>query len=82
MSRNAVVFVSRMASQRAGLPTIGAHRLRHTAATEMLRHGASLREVGQVLRHEDDMSTSIYAKVDFNALSLVIRPWPGLGIVR
>jgi site-specific recombinase XerC len=38
--------------------------------------------VGQVLRHEDDMSTSIYAKVDFDALALVIRPWPGLGIVR
>jgi len=82
MSRNAVVFVSRTASERAGLPTVGAHRLRHTAATEMLRHGASLREVGQVLRHEDDMSTSIYAKVDFDALALVIRPWPGLGIVR
>jgi integrase/recombinase XerD len=77
MSRNAVVFVSRSASARAGLPVVGGHRLRHTAATEMLRHGASLREVGQVLRHNDDTTTAIYAKVDRASLSLVMRPWPG-----
>ena len=76
MSRNAVVFVSRSASARAGLPVVGGHRLRHTAATEMLRHGASLREVGQVLRHNDDTTTAIYAKVDRASLSLVMRPWP------
>jgi integrase/recombinase XerD len=76
MSRNAVVFVSRRASARAGLAVVGGHRLRHTAATEMLRHGASLREVGQVLRHNDDTTTAIYAKVDRASLSLVVRPWP------
>jgi site-specific recombinase XerD len=55
---------------------IGAHRLRHSAATAMLRSGASLREVGQVLRHHDDATTSIYAKVDRAALDLVVRVWP------
>jgi integrase/recombinase XerD len=76
MSRNAVVLVSRRASSRAGLPVVGGRRLRHTAATELLRHGASLREVGQILRHDDDTTTAIYAKVDRASLSLVVRPWP------
>jgi integrase/recombinase XerD len=55
----------------------GAHRLRHSLATEMLRAGASLPEVGQVLRHRSMLSTSIYAKVDQNALRPLARPWPG-----
>jgi integrase/recombinase XerD len=76
MSRNAVVMVSRTASRRAGIPVVGAHRLRHTAATEMLRAGASLREVGQVLRHADDATTAIYAKVDLGSLELVVSDWP------
>ena len=76
MSRNAVVMVSRTASRRAGLPVVGGHRLRHTAATSMLRAGASLREVGQVLRHRDEATTAIYAKVDQAALALLARPWP------
>lgn len=76
MSRNAVVMVSRTASRRAGVPIVGGHRLRHTAATEMLRAGASLREVGQVLRHGSDTTTAIYAKVDQAALALVVRGWP------
>jgi site-specific recombinase XerD len=46
---------------RAGLPRVGAHRLRHTAATEMLRQGASLAEIGQVLRHREQKTTAIYA---------------------
>lgn len=75
MSRNAVVFVSRRASKRAGVPTVGGHRLRHTAATELLRKGASLREVGQVLRQDDSTATAIYAKVDRLALASVVRPW-------
>jgi site-specific recombinase XerD len=65
------------ASQRAGLRPIGAHRLRHTAATEMLRAGASLTEVGQVLRQRAAGTTAIYAKVDHNALRALARPWPG-----
>lgn len=76
MSRNAVVMVSRTASRRAGLPVVGGHRLRHTAATNMLRAGASLAEVGQVLRHADEATTAIYAKVDQAVLSQVARPWP------
>ena len=64
------------ACRRAGLPRVGAHRLRHTLATDMLRAGASLPEVGQVLRHRSDLSTAIYAKVDENALCPLARPWP------
>jgi integrase/recombinase XerD len=55
-----------------------AHRLRHTAATELLRSGASLPDVGQVLRHASMHSTAIYAKIDHAALSAVARPWPGV----
>lgn len=64
------------ACKRAGLPEVGAHRLRHTAATEMLRAGSSLREVGQVLRHRSSETTSIYAKVDRRALAALVQPWP------
>jgi integrase/recombinase XerD len=76
MSRNAVVFVSRTASSRAGIAVVGGHRLRHTAGTELLRGGASLREVSEVLRQGDRMTTSIYAKVDERSLRLAVRPWP------
>lgn len=65
------------ACDRAGVPKFGAHRLRHTAATEMLRAGASLGEVGQVLRHARIATTAIYAKVDFNALRPLAPSWPG-----
>jgi integrase/recombinase XerD len=76
MSRNAVAFVSRTAAARAGFPAVGAHRLRHTAGTQLLRHGASLREVGEVLRQSDQMTTSLYAKIDERSLSAAVRPWP------
>jgi integrase/recombinase XerD len=64
------------ACKRAALPEVGAHRLRHTAATEMLRAGSSLRDVGQVLRHRSSEITSIYAKVDRRALAALAQPWP------
>lgn len=64
------------AAQRAGLGKIHAHRLRHTAATAMLRAGSTLPEVGQVLRHRSMLSTAIYAKVDRDALAVLARPWP------
>ncbi len=67
------------AAHKAGLPPVGAHRLRHTAATEMLRAGAPLSEIGQVLRHRSPLSTAIYAKVDREALRELARPWPGGG---
>ena len=77
MTAHCVAMVPRSASRRAGLPVVGAHRLRHTAATEMLRHGASLQQVAEVLRHHSEDTTAIYAKCDRAALGLVVRPWPG-----
>jgi len=65
------------AARRAGLGVVHAHRLRHTAATEMLRAGGSLAEIGQVLRHRRAHTTAIYAKVDRRALRVLARPWPG-----
>lgn len=64
-------------ARRAGLGLVHAHRLRHTAATEMLRAGGSLAEIGQVLRHRRALTTAIYAKVDEQALRALARPWPG-----
>ena len=64
------------AGQRAGTEGVFAHRLRHSAATGMLRAGASLTEVGQVLRHRRLLSTAIYAKTDVPALRALARPWP------
>jgi integrase/recombinase XerD len=73
----AIECVVRLACVRAGLPAVGPHRLRHTAATEMLRNGASLLEIGQVLRHRSQATTAIYAKVDRSALRDLAQPWPG-----
>jgi integrase len=71
--------LAKRALQRAGVKSArqGAHLFRHTLATEMLRHGASLGEIGQVLRHKDPNTTAIYAKVDVNALRELALPWPG-----
>jgi site-specific recombinase XerD len=57
-------------------PACGAHLLRHTAATEMLRHGVPLDQVGLVLRHRSIDVTAYYAKVDFNLLQQIAQPWP------
>ncbi len=65
------------AARRAGLGLVHAHRLRHTAATQMLRAGTTLPEIGQVLRHRRAMTTAIYAKVDHEALRTIARHWPG-----
>lgn len=62
---------------RCGVEVIGAHRLRHALATEMLARGASLVEVGQVLRHRDLATTAVYAKVDIDNLRRLAQPWPG-----
>lgn len=62
---------------RAGLPRLGAHRLRHALATDLLRAGGSLAEVGQVLRHRSALATSTYAKVDQPSLAALVRLWPG-----
>lgn len=55
----------------------GAHLLRHSLATTMLRNGASMAQIGQVLRHQLPQTTEIYAKVDLNALRTLALPWPG-----
>jgi integrase/recombinase XerD len=73
---SAVSGIVRSACKRAGLPSVGSHALRLTAATEMLKHGASLAEIGEVLRHREQKTTSIYAKVDRKTLRPLARPWP------
>jgi site-specific recombinase XerD len=77
LSSGGVTAVVHQACDRAGLAQVGAHRLRHTAATEMLRAGAKLSEVGQMLRHRSLTTTAIYAKVDRAALRALAQSWPG-----
>ena len=79
LNRSTIGWVVRSACDRTGLARVGAHRLRHTAATEMLRQGASLGEIGQVLRHREQKTTAIYAKVDRIASGGLVRPWPSPG---
>ena len=67
----------RHAYQRAGLDPVAAHQLRHALASDLLRAGASLVAIGQVLRHKHLESTTIYAKVDLERLRSAARPWPG-----
>ena len=71
--------IVRSSIQRAGVdaPTRGAHQFRHGLATEMLRKGASLAEIGEVLGHRHPQTTKIYAKVDIKALRTLALPWPG-----
>lgn len=77
LTTGGVTQVVASAGRRSGLGQIHAHRLRHTAATQMLRAGAPLEEIGQVLRHRTVLTTAIYAKVDRDALRQLARPWPG-----
>lgn len=77
LSRQAIGGLVRAASVRAGLTPHGPHRLRHTVATELLREGASLSEIAQLLRHHSVSVTALYAKVDHRALSELVQPWPG-----
>ena len=73
-----VSTIVRRALERAGLhpPVKGAHLLRHSLATGMLRQGASLAEIGEVLRHRVPNTTEIYAKVDFDGLRSLAQEWP------
>jgi site-specific recombinase XerD len=77
LSRGGVSWVVRAAAVRADVPPLGPHGLRHTVATGLLREGASLREIAQLLRHKSVRSTSIYATVDSVALSTLALPWAG-----
>ena len=77
----AIACVVRRALARAGMesPRKGAHQFRHGLACQMLRRGASLAEIGEVLRHRSLQTTAIYAKVDLPALRSLALPWPGGG---
>jgi site-specific recombinase XerD len=79
ISRGAIYSIVQQAFDRAGLHPShkGPHTLRHSLATNMLRKGASLSEIGEILRHRDLATTQIYAKVDLEALSKIAQPWPG-----
>jgi integrase/recombinase XerD len=77
LSPRAIAAVVMRACKRAGIAPVGAHRLRHTIASELLRRGAGLPEIGQLLRHRSIDTTAIYAKVDRRALSRLALAWPG-----
>jgi integrase/recombinase XerD len=79
LRQTSICCVVRRALQRAGLnPDFkGAHLLRHSLATKMLGRGASLGEIGQLLRHRQPTTTQIYAKVDIKALRAIALPWMG-----
>jgi len=78
LSGHGVSNVVKRALRRAGIkaPSKGAHLLRHTAATEMLRHGVPLHQIGLVLRHRNLDMTAYYAKADVALLKQVAQPWP------
>jgi len=75
----AIASVVRHALVRAGIHSLrnGAHQFRHGLAVQMLRQGASLAEIGELLRHRSPQTTTIYAKVDLVALRTLALPWPG-----
>jgi integrase/recombinase XerD len=77
-STGGIGTIVRRAILGAGIdaPTYGAHQFRHGLATEMLRHGASLAEIGQLLGHRSPETTKIYTKVDLDALRTLALPWP------
>ena len=81
----AIGGVVRQAFARAGINRTGrgaAHLFRHSLATRMIRQGASIGEIAEILRHRSQSTTQIYAKVDFETLREVARPWPGTGGTR
>lgn len=75
----AVGSIVKHALARAGVDSAhkGSHLFRHTLATQMLRQGASLAEIGELLRHRSPRTTAIYAKVDLASLRMLAVPWPG-----
>jgi site-specific recombinase XerD len=79
---SSIGHVVRLAFARAGITPASrgaAHLLRHSLATRMIRHGASLAQIAEVLRHRSVNSSAIYAKVSVEALRSVARPWPVAG---
>lgn len=79
-SASAITMIAKTALKRAGIQGYahqGAHIFRHSLATELLRSSATLSEIGQLLRHKNQDTTRIYAKVDIEALRTLSLPWPG-----
>lgn len=76
LTAQAIKAIATSAMRTAGIDRGGTHRLRHTAATQMLRRGASMTEIAQVLRHRHLNTTAIYAKVDHGSLRTIAKPWP------
>jgi integrase/recombinase XerD len=77
LSSTAITVLVHRACDRAGVARIGAHRLRHTVATEMLAKGSPLAEVAMVLRQRSVRTAARYARVDHRSLRAVARAWPG-----
>jgi integrase len=76
----AITKIAKTALERAGIMGFahqGAHLFRHSLATELLRCGATLSQIGQLLRHRSHDATRIYAKVDIDTLRTLSLPWPG-----
>jgi integrase/recombinase XerD len=78
---NTIISIVHRACKRAGVPVFGPHRLRHAVACDLLASGASLEEIGQLLRHSEQSTTSQYARVDLARLSELIMPCP-IGAIR
>jgi site-specific recombinase XerD len=78
-AQQTIATIVSAAIERAGIETRhrGSHQFRHALATDLLRHGATLNEIGSVLRHRHTKTTHLYAKVDFAALRPLSLPWPG-----
>lgn len=76
LSRRGISVVVTRACVRAGVPPVGAHRLRHTLACDMVRAGVPLPEISQVLRHRSLVSTAIYARANVDQLRALAQPWP------
>ena len=83
-SGRAISSIVKAALAKAGVVSArkGAHLLRHGLATSLLRHGASMVEIGELLRHRSPATTEIYAKLDFDGLRSLAHPWPSVGGVR
>lgn len=82
LSSRAISAVVRRALQQCGIVVArrGAHLLRHTLASHLVQHGASLKEVADVLRHRDLNSTAVYAHLDLPQLRVLAQPWPRGGV--
>jgi site-specific recombinase XerD len=82
LTRTGLSLIVRRACRRAGVTPVGAHRLRHTLACDMVRTGVPLPQISQVLRHRSLVSTAIYARVDVDQLRALAQPWPSTGASR